>query len=106
MSGTEVNPDLLDSSGRQLTQAAARFTEALVAFQAELASFGQPWGQDDIGSLVGAAHDEVLAATVECHQSAYDEISAAGSDVSQMAAAHRENETAIGEGLHSLYPGS
>jgi hypothetical protein len=50
----------------------ARFTQALSAFQAELEGYGRPWGEDDIGSLIGAAHDEVSAWAFDCYQSALE----------------------------------
>ena len=89
-----INPEALDASGRQLQDVADRFAQALTAFQAELQSYGQPWGSDDIGSLIGAAHDEVSQYAFECYQEALDEIGAAGGDVGLMGRAHSETDQA------------
>ncbi|WP_262287454.1 hypothetical protein [Micromonospora sp. MA102] len=98
----EVDPDGLDGSGRALGDVATRFSEALTAFQAELAAFGRPWGSDDIGSLIGAAHDEVSAFAFECFDTALQEIAAAGTDLTGMAARYAEIEASITQGFDGL----
>ncbi|GAA2713395.1 hypothetical protein [Actinoplanes palleronii] len=70
--GVHVTPDSLDASGQHLAAVAERFASALTAFQAEIAGYGQPWGADDIGSLIGAAHDEVASFAFESYQDARD----------------------------------
>lgn len=101
----QVDPEGLSGSGRALEGVAARFTDALAAFRAELESFGRPWGSDDIGSLIGAAHDEVSSFAFECFDSALEEIAAAGTDLSAMGARYAEVEAAITQGFHGLQQG-
>ncbi|MFI5835450.1 hypothetical protein ACIA5A_17420 [Micromonospora sp. NPDC051300] len=98
----EIDPEALGASGRALGGAATRFGQALTAFQAELAGFGRPWGSDDIGSLIGAAHDEVSAFAFECFDTALDEIAAAGVDLGEMATRYAETEAAITKGFDGL----
>lgn len=102
MAGIEIDIDGLDTAGRRLDGTAARFVDALSAFQAQLGGFGQPWGGDDIGALIGAAHDEVSAWAFECYQAALDEIAAAGVDLSGMAASYTATEQSIAEQFASL----
>ncbi|MEV4753797.1 hypothetical protein AB0J86_01590 [Micromonospora sp. NPDC049559] len=103
MGDLSVDPDRLDESGRALEQVAARLGDALQAFQAELQGFGRPWGSDDIGSLIGVAHDEVSSYAFECYQSVLDEIASAGEDVSGMATLHRVNEAEIHRRFTSMH---
>ncbi|MGY0006775.1 hypothetical protein [Micromonospora sp. I033] len=98
----EVDPDGLGGSGRALGDVATRFSQAMTAFQAELAAFGRPWGSDDIGSLIGAAHDEVSAFAFECFDTALGEIAAAGTDLTDMAARYAEIEASIKQGFDGL----
>ena len=98
----EVDPDGLGGSGRALGDVATRFSQAMTAFQAELAAFGRPWGTDDIGSLIGAAHDEVSAFAFECFDGALTEIAAAGSDLTDMAARYAQVEASITQGFDGL----
>jgi len=92
MDGLLVDPEGLSTSGDALQQLANRFSQALTACQAQLRGFNQPWGNDDIGSLIGAAHDEVSSWAFECYQTALDELGAAGADLSGMAEQHTATE--------------
>jgi hypothetical protein len=100
--GVDVTPESLEYSGQRLGTVAERFASALTAFQAEIAGFGRPWGEDDIGQLIGAAHDEVSAIAFECYGDALDEIAAAGADLSGMAARYATAEEAISQRMSAL----
>lgn len=95
MTGFQVDPDHLSASGAAMQVVAERLSEELSAFRAELAGFGAPWGSDDIGSLIGAAHDEVSAYAFECYQDALEEIASAGIDVAVMGTKYAEIEEKI-----------
>lgn len=105
MTVVQVDPDGLDASGRSLEGIAAELAEAVSAFKAQLEGFGRPWGNDDIGSLIGAAHDEVSAFAFECYATAVDEIGAAGTDLSGMAEAYRQVESTIRGGFDLIRQG-
>ncbi|MCZ7426029.1 hypothetical protein O7607_09820 [Micromonospora sp. WMMA1949] len=98
----EIDPERLGASGSALDAVATRFGTALTAFRAELSAFGRPWGTDDIGSLIGAAHDEVSAFAFECFDSALTEIAAAGADLGKMAVRYAGTEAAITSNLDGL----
>ncbi|MBB5829187.1 MULTISPECIES: hypothetical protein [Micromonospora] len=100
--GIEVDPDRLSGSGRALQDLATRFVGELAAFRGELAGFGRPWGSDDIGSLIGAAHDEVSAWAFECFDSALTEIGSAGVDLDEMGQRYAAVEQAIRQGLDGI----
>lgn len=97
MAGVDIRPDELENAGRRLSDVAARFGDALAAFQAEISGYGQPWGSDDIGSLIGAAHDEVSSFAFECYTAALDEITAAGEDLVGMAEGYRSTDIAAAD---------
>ncbi|MFI6783087.1 hypothetical protein [Micromonospora sp. NPDC050276] len=77
----------------------------MAAFQQELAAFGQPWGSDDIGALIGAAHEAVAEFAFDCFATAMDEIGAAGLDLGGMAATYREIEERIHGSFTTLQQG-
>jgi len=104
--GFRVDPGGLASSGAGLESVAAEFMTAVTAFQAQLEGFGRPWGNDDIGSLIGVAHDEVSAFAFECFSTAMEEIGAAGLDLSGMAEQYREIEERIRGVFDSFAPGA
>jgi hypothetical protein len=90
MTGFMIDPDRLSASGAALQGVASRLSSELASFQSELAGFGAPWGTDDIGSLIGAAHDEVSSWAFECYQDALDEMASAGADVVDIGAQYAE----------------
>ena len=96
MTGFEVDPERLSAAGAALRTVASRLSGELSAFQAELAGFGAPWGSDDIGSLIGAAHDEVSSYAFECYQDALDEIAAAGADVVDIGMTYADVDEGVG----------
>jgi hypothetical protein len=102
MGNLEIDPDALERAGSDLGRPGATFGDALTAFQSTMAGFGQPWGGDDIGQLIGAAYEEVSSWAFECYQSAAQEIVEAGVDVAAMGAAHRGNEAATGERFSAI----
>jgi len=93
VSGFRVDPEQLSAAGVALQGVATRLVGELSGFQAELAGFGSPWGSDDIGSLIGAAHGEVASFAFECYQSALDEMAVAGADVTGMGDRYLQIET-------------
>jgi PE family len=103
--GIRVTPSLLEAAGADLDALAGRLGSLLAAFSAELAAFGRPWGQDDIGTLIGTAHDEVSSYAFECYQSAVEEVAAAGEDLAVMARGYRAADEATGRAIDDLRAG-
>ncbi|MGP4022414.1 hypothetical protein [Actinomadura sp. 3N407] len=68
MPGYEVDPELIRSAGAGMSTAAQRLAADWQAFQQELAGFGEPWGQDDIGFLIGGCYQAVYQVAVECYE--------------------------------------
>lgn len=97
MAGIHVVPDTLTGSAKLLRDAGTDFGEKLAAFQAELAAFGEPWGGDDLGSLVGIAYGVVSEFAFECYSEALEELDLAGGDVDVMADRYRAVESAAAE---------
>jgi hypothetical protein len=97
-----MDPGRLSASGSALQSVAARLSSELASFRSELAGFGAPWGSDDIGSVIGAAHDEVSSWAFECYQDALDEMAAAGADVVDISAEHIEVDEKAGQRFRQL----
>jgi hypothetical protein len=88
----KVDADSVRASGGAVASVADRFAAALNRFAGELAHFGEPWGNDDIGSLIGSAYAEVYDWAMECYTDALEELGAMGTDLGAMAQAHEEND--------------
>ena len=105
MTGFMIDPERLSASGSALQSVASRLSAELASFQSELAGFGAPWGSDDIGSLIGAAHDEVSSWAFECYQDVLDEMAAAGADVVEISAQYAEVDKNVSSRFHGLRTG-
>ncbi|PWU51963.1 hypothetical protein DLE60_01830 [Micromonospora globispora] len=92
-----IDPDGLRNTGDRLQDVSDRFLTELRTFLADLAAFGAPWGDDDIGSLIGAACEEVTAYAAECFESAIEELGVVGVDLNGMAHRGEETERLISE---------
>ncbi|MEU8819655.1 hypothetical protein [Actinoplanes sp. NPDC048796] len=102
MTGFSIDPERLAASGSALRGVAARLSSELASFRSELAGYGTPWGSDDIGSLIGAAHDEVSSWAFECYQDALDEMALAGEDVMDISARYTEADENASRRFHGL----
>ncbi|MCU7723117.1 hypothetical protein ODJ79_05265 [Actinoplanes sp. KI2] len=100
-----IDPQRLSATGSALQSVASRLSAELASFRAELAGFGAPWGSDDIGSLIGAAHDEVSSWAFECYQDALDEVASAGADVVDISAQYTEVDENVSRRFRGLPTG-
>lgn len=88
MSQMDIDPEGLKSSGTQIEGVAERFFGALEQFGARIEGFGDACGGDEIGGLIGVAHQEVFAAAQECFTEAAQSIADAGYDLRDFAEQH------------------
>jgi hypothetical protein len=82
----DVSPDRIRKAGSGIRTSAQQLQGGWEAFQAELASFGQPWGNDDLGSLIGACYQAILEVAAECYAENIAEIDGHAEGVQTMAA--------------------
>lgn len=97
MSDLEIVTQTLRDAGKQLGGVADQFTSELQSLQSELASLGEPWGQDDIGMLIGIAYQEVVSFALEVFFGALDEMRESGSDLGRIADMYDAVEKEIGD---------
>lgn len=70
----QVSPDQITSSAERLKQVADEFTQQVSQFQSEITGFGEPWGGDDMGMLIGIAHGACFEAAMKCFQENSEEL--------------------------------
>mgnify|MGYP001486715309 CR=1 FL=1 len=105
MSGREIDLDSLRTAGAALQDVSGRFFDELQALVADLSAFGSPWGGDEIGSLIGAACEEVTSYAIECFSEAIEELGIVGVDLSQMAHLYEQNEIRLADQFTELNRG-
>ena len=102
MTGFEVNPDSLRGGGRAVASVADRFSGQLEAFESRMEGFGEPWGGDDIGMLIGIAYTEIAEYAFECFQLAADELTSAADDLTAMADGYEQVDDEAAAGFSDL----
>jgi hypothetical protein len=95
----DVDPDRLAESGQRLSVAGQQLGDEVERFVAATLAFGAPWGDDDLGSLIGEAYQAIRDDALECLGDNVDELSAHAGDVTTMAAAYRDVDDDVADGL-------
>lgn len=86
--GFRVQPDRLRADGQSLQETASRFVEAVRQAAGGITTAGQPWGNDDIGMIIGETHDLVAQALFDFFADAVDVLRSDGADLVRMAEAY------------------
>jgi hypothetical protein len=87
-----VDPDQIERSGAQISAAAEQLHGHVSAFQGELASYGQPWGHDMVGSLIGGCYLAISGAAMRSFTSNTRALNDHGDRVQAMASVYRDTE--------------
>lgn len=74
MTDVDVDSTNLRQGKINIGQSAQDTDAALTAFVAELESHGEPWGNDDLGSMIGLSYQGIFDAAMECFNSNLDVI--------------------------------
>lgn len=92
--GTEADPAQIRDAGHGIDTSARQLAGAIQALQAELAGHGEPWGNDDIGALIGGVYQAIVEVAMECLGMNAEDIAGYGEGVQAMAATYEKTETA------------
>jgi hypothetical protein len=85
----------LDAAGQGVQETAAKMHGDLGAFQAKLASHGEPWGKelnDPIGPLIGLCYGAIASAAMACYAANAKELSRQGDKARASATTYRGGE--------------
>jgi hypothetical protein len=69
-----IYPESLRTAADAIGATADRFNTDLVVLIEDLAGFGEPWGADDIGTLIGQAYVGIREMALACYESNVDEL--------------------------------
>lgn len=87
-----VDAHRLAGSGRLLAIAADQLADEIGRLEAELASVGAVWGDDDLGSLIGLAYQEIRDVAVDCLQGNVADLKGHAEAVQAMASAYQDSD--------------
>jgi len=91
----EIIPEVLRQAGNELGQVCGELEGELNNLESELLSMGEPWGNDDIGQLIGVAYQEVVSWAFDCLREVLNEMCESGTDLINQANAWDEKEQSI-----------
>jgi uncharacterized protein YukE len=74
MKPLEVDPDSYRRAKLNIGQSNEDTDAALSTFVSELESYGEPWGNDDLGSLIGMSYQGIFAVAMDCFATNLDVI--------------------------------
>lgn len=74
MRDVEIDPTSLRKAKLGIGQSGQDTDTVLGTFVAELEGYGEPWGGDDLGSLIGLSYQGIFAAAMDCFATNLDVI--------------------------------
>ncbi|MEV0650574.1 hypothetical protein AB0I28_35500 [Phytomonospora sp. NPDC050363] len=95
----EIDPDGMAGSGRDMEAVAEHLAEVLEAFSAKISGYADAPGNDEIGGLIGDAHQAVFEFAMESFGGAAEGIGLAGQDIGGSAQAYAEAEESIKQSI-------
>ncbi|WP_019632904.1 WXG100 family type VII secretion target [Actinomadura atramentaria] len=93
--GYTVQPETLRAAGRELSAAGDRLAQEWSALKSTVEGMGQPWGGDDIGSIIGESYAAIEEQADESFGGAAEDLSAFGEKLAAMADNHENAEQAM-----------
>lgn len=96
-----VDPEGIRRAGTGMTSAGETINQEVTRFQGELASFGEPWGNDDIGSLIGTVYGVISDLAFETYAGNADAVREIGALTQRMGQNYAENESGIESGINA-----
>jgi glycogen debranching enzyme len=74
MKDVDVNTESFRQAKVLIGNSTQETDAALSAFIAELEGFGEPWGNDDLGALIGLSYQGIFEVAMDCFASNLDVI--------------------------------
>jgi hypothetical protein len=99
MSEVQISTQVLRDAGTKLNQVGGQLDGALKNFENDLLSLGSPWGDDQIGQLIGTAYKEVVDFGFQCLKSVLDDVIKSGTDLINQASQWENLEQSILDGF-------
>jgi hypothetical protein len=100
---TMVDPDGIGESGAGIGSAADQAKSHIHALQSDLAQYGEPWGNDDVGSLIGMCYDVIAGLAMDSYQTNIDGLARFAEGVKSMADSYRQAEDANTAGFGRIH---
>jgi hypothetical protein len=95
-----IRPEVLRQAGAELNQVGDRLRGLLDSLEQEvLTGVGEPWGNDNIGQLIGQAYKEVVHWAFDILRGLLNELLQSGADLRRMAEIYERLENDLVDGF-------
>jgi hypothetical protein len=101
----DIDPDGITRAGDGITAAAQVINREITQFQSELAGYGEPWGNDDLGSLIGMVYGVISDLAFETYGGNTEEIQQIGGLTRQMGENYADTEAGNTSGINAYKQG-
>jgi hypothetical protein len=99
-SAISIRPEVLRQAGVELNQVGDRLRGLLDSLEQEvLTGVGEPWGNDNIGQLIGQAYKEVVHWAFDILRGLLNELLQSGADLKRMADIYERLENDLVDGF-------
>jgi uncharacterized protein YukE len=102
MENLDVDIDALRRGATELEQARESVRQTFEGFQAAVAGYAAAFGGDDIGTLLGVAHQACVDALTECLSTNIEELTSYADGLHQMADGYRAVEEDVTASFRSM----
>ena len=99
-SAISIRPEVLRQAGNELNQVGDKLRGLLDSLEQEvLTGVGEPWGNDNIGQLIGQAYKEVVHWAFDILRGLLNELLQSGADLKRMAEIYERLENDLVDGF-------
>ncbi|MDG4821381.1 hypothetical protein O7635_05870 [Asanoa sp. WMMD1127] len=102
MEGFQVEPAALRASATGLDDVVDQFADALERFESTIAGFGEPWGGDEVGMLIGELYLGIHDLAMSCFESNGELLGQFAHGLHMMADNFEAAETEIADSMARL----
>lgn len=102
MAGLDIAPESMHKSAADMDAVKDQIQALIDAFNGKVGEYADAFGGDEIGSLLGIAHEACTGALNECFTSNIEELQQFGQNIREMADGHAANDEEIGKIFEQL----
>ncbi|SCG35387.1 WXG100 family type VII secretion target [Micromonospora halophytica] len=102
MEPLDVDVDALTRGAEQLAEAKESVRQTFESFQAAVGAYEQAFGGDEIGMLLGVAHQACVEALTECLSTNITELESYAEGLRGMAESYRAVEDGVTDAFRSI----
>jgi uncharacterized protein YukE len=102
VAGLEITPESMHKSATDLDAVKDQIQALIDKFNGKVEEYADAFGGDEIGSLLGIAHEACTGALNDCFTTNIEELVQYGQNIREMADDHQATDDEIAKGFEQL----